>query len=481
MRSLVHPSLAVATVASLAVLAAGCGGSGSPKSAAGSTTASVSRAAASACAGAGAEGSAAGPATISVAYTATQEFNSNAQAKEWFTMLKSKFERAHPGVTVKLIPIGGSYDDFVNKLNLMLRSSSTTPDVIHENSQAVGDQVAAKQLAPLDKYLASWPDWRLFPAAVRSGGVTTTHTYQMISGMWEFGLYYNVAQLKKAGVGVPWQPHSWQDILTAARAVKAKVNGTIPLWMYAGNRLFDQTTSENFLPLLQGSVSPVTQGGKWVVKSRGLTDLFTFYSRVFGEGLGPSTSVLANPAADGTVNGTLMPHQKVAIALVGSWDGSWWIPGGSAPWQQGHDVYKVAALPTENGQAPHYATQAQGSTFVMTCASKHRVLAAKLMELAESKQMNLLHVLWTGEVPPRTDLVSNPRYVNSVPYYNNAEAPWSKYATFTQAYAYDPYSTCIGSVTGEIAAAHISGGKAAANFASCAQHALPKGSATTSS
>jgi multiple sugar transport system substrate-binding protein len=435
--------------------------------------------AAASCSGRGAGGGTSGPATVSIAYSSTQEFNENKQAAEWFSTLKSTFEKQHPGVTVNLIPIGGSYDDFVNKINLMLRSPSTTPDVIHENSQAVGDQVAAGQVAPLDSYLKSWPDWKFFPKVVRLGGVTGPHTYQMISGMWEFGLYYNINQLRKAGVAVPWQPHSWNDILTAAEKVKAKVPGTIPLWIYAGNKLFDQTTSENFLPLLQGTMSPVTQAGKWVVSSKGLRDTFGFYYKVFSGGLGPSTSDLSNPSADGTVNGTLMPHQKVAIALVGSWDGSWWVPGGSPYWPKASKIYKVAILPTEYGQKPGYATQAQGSTFVLTCASRHRILAADLMKLAESKKFNLLHVLWTGEVPPRTDLLTNKRYLNSVPYYNSAEAPWAKYAVFTQAYEYDPYATCMGSTTGEIASSHLKPEQAVATFDSCVDHAMPSSARTS--
>ncbi|MGH2409883.1 MAG: hypothetical protein ACRDGS_05870, partial [Chloroflexota bacterium] len=49
--------------------------------------------------------------TVSIAFSSTQEFNVNAQAAQWFAMLKKQFEAAHPGVTVKLIPIGGSYND----------------------------------------------------------------------------------------------------------------------------------------------------------------------------------------------------------------------------------------------------------------------------------------------------------------------------------------------------------------------------------
>ncbi|MGH3275682.1 MAG: ABC transporter substrate-binding protein [Streptosporangiaceae bacterium] len=453
-------------VAALALAAAGLSACSSGPSAAQVTGAAAS------CKNQGAEGSAKGPATISIAYSSTQEFNSTAQAASWFTQLKSAFQKAHPGVTVKLEPIGGSYNNFVQKINLMLRSPSTAPDVIHEATVAVGSQVEAGQLAPLEGYLKNWPGWKQFPQSVRLGGIPGPQVWQMVSGLVDFGFYYNVNQFKAAGIPVPWQPTSWAQVLAAARQIKQKVPGTIPLWVYAGNQVLDQTTRENFLPLLQGTGSPVTKGFKWVASSKGLLDTFNLYHSIFAGGLGPSTSDLANPAADGEVDGTLMPKQKVAIALVGNWDGSWWIKGGAAPFPQGVNTYKVAALPTENGQAPGLTTQAQGSTFVLTCASKHRVLAAELMEMAENPHFNLLHVLWTGEVPPRADVLANPAYTSSVPYYNSAEASWEKHAVLTPSYNYDPYSTCIGEVTGNIEANGLSGPAALQQFKSCLTRAI---------
>lgn len=461
---------ALATVVSAGLFLAGLAAcsSGGGATAVGSTP----------CAAKGAQGSAHGPATISIAYSSTQEFNANNQAVEWFNELKTTFQKEHPGVTVQLEPIGGSYDDFVQKVELMLRSPSTTPDVIHEWSEQVGGQVEAGQLTPLNKYLDSWEYWKYFPQAIRLGGVPGPNIYQMISGVNDYGLYYNVSQFRQAGIPVPWQPTSWQAILAAARTIKAKVSGTIPLWVYAGNQLYDQTTRENFLPLLQGTGSPVTKGLKWVVSSKGLTSVFDFYHTIFSSGLGPSESYLANPSADSTVDGTLMPKQKVAIALVGNWDGSWWIPGGPTPWSQGATAYHVAQLPTESGAG--YANQAQGSTFVMTCASRHQLLAADLLKLAESPQFNLLHVLWTGEVPPQTDLLSNPTYLRSVPYFNQAESSWLKDAAFTPSYNYEPYATCVGEITGQIEASGLSVASAAQEFKSCATRGIGASAVTSS-
>ena len=197
-----------------------------------------------------------------------------------------------------------------------------------------------------------------------------------------------------------------------------------PLWLYAGNQLADQTTRQNFLNLLAGTRSPLTIGGKWVVKSQGLLDTFNFYHTVFSEGLGPQQSLLASATADANLTGTYMPKQTVAIALVGSWAGSWWIKDGPAPWPGAIKAYKATALPTEFGQAPGFVTQMSGSNFVLTAASLHKKLAFDLMALAEGHQLNLLHTWWCGEVPPRTDVGADPVWLNSTPYYNQQAANW---------------------------------------------------------
>jgi multiple sugar transport system substrate-binding protein len=402
--------------------------------------------------------------TISIAYSSTQEFNANNQAVEWFQMLKKAFEQAHPGVTLKLIPIGGSHSDFENKIALMLRSPSTTPDLIHEWTQDVTGQVTANQLAPLDDCVAAWPDWKLFPPAVQTSGAPGPHIWQMNSGVNNFGLYYDVNQFKQAGLPTTWQPHNWNDILAAARTIKARVPGTIPLYLYAGNQIPDQVTRENFLDLLQGTRSPITVGSKWVVKSGGLLDVFNFYHTVFSQGLGPSQATLNDPQADATLTGSLMPKQKVAIALVGSWAGSWWIPGGPAPWPGGVKAYKATALPTEFGQAPHYVTQLSGSTFVMTAAAAHKKLAFDLLSLAEDHKFNVLHAWWCGEVPPRTDVGADPTWVNSTPYFNAEAAAWLKYGQFTPSLNYTTIENAVAQSTGEILASGTSGQQALADF-----------------
>ncbi len=377
------------------------------------------------------------------------------------------------------VPIGGSYNDFVNKIALMLRSSNTTPDVIHEGTPNVADQVAAKQLAPLDSYVKSWPDFKLFSPAVKAGGIAGTHVWQLVSGVVDFELYYNVKQFKMAGLPVPWHPKTWADVLSAANKIKAKVAGVTPLWLYAGNKVWDQTTRENFLELLGGTGSPVTTNGKWVVKSKGMLAAMNFYKTVFFD---RSRAVAVRPRqprgrrraighADAEAAGRNRSCRRMGRQLVAQER-----PRAVAP---GNQHLQDDAASDRAGQAPGYATQLQGSTFVMTNASKQKQLAAELMEMAESKKFNLLHTEWTGEVPPRSDVANDPTWQDSVPYYNAQAAQVLKYGTITPAVNYTPYATCVGQATAGILAGSSSASSAENALASCASHAIGKSGITT--
>jgi multiple sugar transport system substrate-binding protein len=61
---------------------------------------------------------------------------------------------------VKLEPIVASEGDYYTKIDLMMRSASTAPDVVKEDSFLVGSDATAGYITPLDKYLAAWPEYK---------------------------------------------------------------------------------------------------------------------------------------------------------------------------------------------------------------------------------------------------------------------------------------------------------------------------------
>ncbi len=57
----------------------------------------------------------------------------------------------------------------------------------------------------------------------------------------------------KAGLAVPWEPKTWDDILAAARTIKAKVPGVTPFNVYSGKGAGEGATMQGFEMLLYGT------------------------------------------------------------------------------------------------------------------------------------------------------------------------------------------------------------------------------------
>ncbi|GMA57806.1 hypothetical protein GCM10025858_23090 [Alicyclobacillus sacchari] len=54
--------------------------------------------------------------------------------QEWLQQAAQQFEKKYRGVTVKLEPIEASENDFYTKIDLMMKSASTAPDVVTEDT-----------------------------------------------------------------------------------------------------------------------------------------------------------------------------------------------------------------------------------------------------------------------------------------------------------------------------------------------------------
>jgi len=100
-------------------------------------------------------------------------------------------------------------------------------------------------------------------------------------------LFYNKTLFVKAGIAVPWQPTSWDDILAAGRALK-KVNGVTPIQINAGTAMREATTMQGALPLLVGTGKGIydEDSKKWQGATSRVKSVLNFYQQIYGGGLG---------------------------------------------------------------------------------------------------------------------------------------------------------------------------------------------------
>jgi multiple sugar transport system substrate-binding protein len=358
-----------------------------------------------------------GPVTITVAY---QQFGPPPYPDgDWLAKVKQQVEAANPNIKLKLEPIVADEGSYYTKIDLMLRSPSTAPDIVREDSFLVGSDVTAGYLAPLDNYLASWPEYKdqWFPSMQQ---ITTFngHNYGIMNGTDVRLVWYNKDIFQKAGLPTNWQPNNWADILSAARTIKAKVPGVIPMNLYSGIPMDEASSMQGFEMLLYGTKDPLYNYDtkKWVASSKGFQDALDFVKQVYNpsELLGPTNDIALSTQAGNTVPQQLLPQGKLAIDIDGSWLPHNWIPGGATPWPQWPNTMGTAKMPTQFGQDPKYVTLSGGWAYSISAQSTHKDQAFQVLKVANSKDLLASYDVEVGNITPRKDVVDVTAYHNQI-------------------------------------------------------------------
>jgi multiple sugar transport system substrate-binding protein len=368
------------------------------------------------CGGSSAAGSGSGNAkVIKVAFGSTYVFDTEGLTTKWWNQVAQQFEAQNPGIKVQLVPIPGSYNDIVNKLSLLYRSSSTAPDVAEIPTGQIGLWQSSGFLMPLDKYLPSSTWWSKFPAVVQSEGTFGGKVYAVDQGENDSALLYNKTMFRKAGIPVPWKPTTWNDILVAARKIKASLPGTIPLWLNAGSGSGANGLLQGINNFIVGTATPKIQdGNKWVVDSPGIRDSMTFMKQVYSEGLGASVSQLFSPNAV-TTPLALFAQNKLAMAVGSNYYTGNWTKFISAPyWPQAAPTMGVTPIPTESGGG--IASTLGGWDYAISANSGNPNAAFKLINIMENQQNSIDAANWAGWVTPNKDYWTAPAFTNFAPY-----------------------------------------------------------------
>lgn len=469
----------VSTVALAGLVLAGCGtggstssGSSGSKTASNNTSNSSNTSSSSNSSGnssntSNSSSSSSGNQTITVAY---QQFGKPPYFNaEWLKQSATQFESAHPGVKVKLEPIEASENDFYTKIDLMMKSASTAPDVVTEDTFLINADGSAGYLQPLNSDVKNWSDWSQFSAAMKSGSTSNDGTvYGVPYSTDTRGLYYDVNIFKKAGLPVPWNPKNWNDVIKAATAIKQKVPGVVPFWAQVGKATGEATTMQTFEMLLYGTNNTLydANNSKWVVKSPGFLDSLKFIQTIYSKHLGPSLSQVLNAQAGNVEVQQLMPKQKIGIALDGNWLPGSWLPSGPAPWPDGTKDYQLTAMPTQNGQSPGYTSMSGGWALSISKKSTKQKLAWEFIQTATNKDNMQWYDMHQGNLVPRNDVANDPTYQNAPGQFFKTATSFTKFTHFRPANSqYPSVSTQIQTAVEAVATGASSPQQAMDNYA----------------
>ncbi len=368
----------------------------------------------------GSGGSGDDPNTVKVAYQRSTD-NKVRLMDDYLAGITKQFERAHPGKKLRLLPIQASQDDYYAKIQQMMRSPKTAPDVVREDTFLINSDITSGYLRPLDDKLAAWKDWSRFAPTAKASATATAadgRTYGVPDGTDTRGLWFNKEIFARAGLPADWQPRTWADVLDAARTIKRKVPGVIPLNVYTGKGPGEGATMQGFEMLLYGTgqdplYSPAQK--KWVTGGKGFRDALDFVRTVYADRLGPEPADALDPNVATRVATEWLPGGKLAIALDGCWLGKNWLPSGPRPWPQWTTVMGRAAFPTQDGRAPGRVSLSGGWTWSISAKSTKADLAWQAIELMQSPENATDWTVRDAQIAVRDDVAAAPKYRASMP------------------------------------------------------------------
>jgi multiple sugar transport system substrate-binding protein len=338
--------------------------------------------------------------------------------QEFLGAAKTEFEKANPGITVNLQPITAADSDYLTRLQLQMRSPRTSPDLVYEDTFQINSDIEAGYLRPLDDQLNAWPDWQQFSETAKGAAKALDgKTYGVPDGTDTRGLWFNKEIFAKAGLPTDWQPKTWDDVLSAARTIKAKVPGVIPFNIFSGKGVGEAASIQGFEMLLYGTADTLYDlpSRKWVLGSKGFTDSLQFVNRVYTEQLGPTAAQSLDPNFQYKVAQQLLPKGQLAIDLDGSWVSHNWLPGNASPWPRWDSVLGTAAMPTQTGQAPGRVSMSGGWTWAIPKNAANPDKAWEFVKLISDREHHVKFDIVNTQIPVRTDVAKDPRYLAANP------------------------------------------------------------------
>ncbi|MEV6962933.1 extracellular solute-binding protein [Streptomyces sp. NPDC051207] len=359
--------------------------------------------------------------TVKVSYKQSTD-NSVKVMDTYLAAIKQQFESEHPGKKVEFVPIKAPDSEYYTKLQQMLRSPKTAPDLVYEDTFLINSDITSGYLRPLDPYLAQWKDWdRFIDTAKAAAKGEDGKTYGVPDGTDTRGLWFSKDVFAEAGLPADWQPKDWDDILAAARTIKEKVPGVVPLNVYTGKPAGEAATMQGFQMLLygtnDGTSDPLYDKGskKWIAGSQAFKDSLGFVETVYREKLGPDVSDALDPHFSTKVRGELLPQGKLGINLDGSWLPQDWLPGSGHEWPEWSQELGLAHMPTQHGQAPGRVSMSGGWTWAIPTKAGNPDLAFEFVKTMQTKANAKKWYIANSGIAVREDVANDPSYVNAQP------------------------------------------------------------------
>ncbi|WP_067597447.1 extracellular solute-binding protein [Nocardiopsis listeri] len=354
--------------------------------------------------------------TVRIAY---QKFGTFIAMDSLMRKVKEEFEADNPDVTVELNAIEAQAEDYQTQVNLMNGSASEAPDLIYQDTFTINQDADAGYLMPLDDHFDAWEDAERFNEQEAEAVTSLDGTrYGVMLGTDVRGLWYRTDFLEQAGVELPWEPATWDEVLDTARAVREEFGDeVVPLNVYSGTPAGEAASLQGFQMLLRGTDDSLfdESSEQWVSSSTGFTESLEFVRTVFDEDLtlAPQDALDANI---GTVNNEeRFPGGEMAISLEGPWATQSWIEDANRPWPEWEDHMEFTPMPTRDGQGAGVSSMSGGWALSMGAHATDPDLAWRVMTHALNQENAVKFAVEGGQIPVRSDVAEDPGFLEAAP------------------------------------------------------------------
>ena len=368
-----------------------------------------------ACGGGGRSGSK--PGTLRIMTNAISGGKNAAEAKwieEWVIPgFKEAQKSAGKEVDVVFEAQGVDDEDYKTKTALDFQSGKGA-DIVALDGIWIGEYAQAGYIKPLEDVAAaagSWDGWAQIPESIQGAASFEGKRYGVPQGADGRVVYYNKTVFEKAGLPADWQPASWDDILAAARAVKDKAPGVVPVQLNAGTAMGEATSMQGLLPMLMGTGRPLWADGAWAGDTQGMRQVLNLYKTIYvDEGLGDP--VLQQEASGRDTSFQEFAAGRIAILFEGDY---FWrsvinpAEGvGTAPMAERDTAVGYAKIPAMkpgagiNGQ--DFVSMSGGTARVLNPNTADPALAWELLAFMNSAEAFEARAAGTLSISPRNDV-----------------------------------------------------------------------------
>lgn len=252
----------------------------------------------------------------------------NGEMAQWITEsvipgFTEKMTAGGQDVTVTLKEFAGQDEQLTQQLALDF-STGAGADVAGFDGFLIPSFVEANLLKPLDEIAGpevnDWEGW----GHIAQGPIDLMSyqgkPYGLALGTDTRMIFIRKDLFEQAGLDADsWQPTSWEEVLDAARAIKAAIPDSAPLQLNAGINMGEATTMQGYWMALLGTGEQVTDDhGRWIVSSPGILDTLTLYKTIYvDEGLGDQRAQLLGDGRNRSFAN--FRDDKTAMLVEGDW------------------------------------------------------------------------------------------------------------------------------------------------------------------